>query len=802
MIYHRILIFIFIIVISSVAFAENIHIRGKVRNADNEPVEFATVRVVGSYLGTTSDINGSYSLTVSSCDTLRISFTCVGYKSVEHIFISPKNDQTVNVKLYPVDYYLSEIRVSGNETSLNGMANIDVALLGASPDVSGGSLESLLTIMPGVNSSNELSNRYSVRGGSFDENSVYINGVELSRPQLIRSGEQEGMSIINPYLVESVRFSSGGFPARYSDKMSSALDVTYKRPKTFETSVELSLMGGSLAFGTNYKDFSMIHGLRYKNNNSLLTSLDAKGEYDPSFFDYQTNFSWYMGSRWSANLLGNISINRYKFVPKDRITSFGTSNDMKRFKVFFDGKENDIFETYFGALSFNYRQSSSSVFSLLLSTFRTGEKVSYDISGEYWLNEAGSSSDGQSGPGVGIGKYMEHTRNRLNTTVLSAAVKGLMNVGINHFSYGLNYSHESFRDRSKEWEWRDSAGYSLPILPDGVNLIYNLTSNQDLSYDRISIYGEDALYFDTSYAHMALNVGLRASYCGFNREYLLSPRINVSISPEGRNYVTYRAAAGVYYQSPFYKEFREIVVDDLGNGKVVLNKNIRSPKSIHFLLGTDYQFQVLNRPFKITGELYYKLLSDLISYEYDNLKVTYSGLNDSKGYIAGLDFRLFGQFVPGSDSWISVSLMKTNQTLYGKKVPLPSDQRYSFGLFFTDYFPKIPKLRFSLRGIFSDGLTMTAPRTTRDEAYFRAPSYKRVDVGLVYFLIEERKKGVYKRDFKRHIKSLSFGVDVFNLFDISNVSSYYWVSDVNNLQYAVPNYLTRRQINFRISAEF
>ena len=797
-----ILFFCTLALVSFPMLADNVNISGRVRDNDDKPVEFATVRIAGTAIGTNTDLQGMYKLSVAEKDTIEVVYSCIGFKTVVHKLINPKGDLTMNVKLYPDDVVLDEVEVTGFRNNINGMQSFDTESFKLSPDVSGGSVEAMITTMPGVNSSNEMSSQYSVRGGSFDENSVYINGVEVYRPQLVRSGQQEGLSIINPDLVGNIKFSSGGYPARYADKMSSVLDITYREPEAFEGSVALSLMGGSLSLGTNSGKFSQIHGVRLKKNNSLLSSLETRGEYDPLYFDYQTNMTFKGSDKFSVNLLGNISINDFKFKPTDRETSFGTAQDVKQFKVYFDGQEKDKFETYFGTLSFNYKKSRSTTFSMQLSAFMTNEFVSYDISGEYWLDQAGTGGDESVGGELGVGKYMEHSRNRLKASVLTAALRGTTVVKNNHLTYGITYAHDNFRDRTKEWEWRDSAGYSLPTQPEGVHLIYNLTSRQDISTNRISAFAEDAIYFESSKGYFTLNAGLRMSYWDFNKEFLASPRVNFSFSPLTNNRWNYRLAAGLYYQSPFYKEYRATMVDEYGNGIVTLNRDIKSPRSIHVVAGTDYTFRAMNRPFKISGELYYKNLANFISYEYDNLKVTYSGENDSKGYIMGLDFKLFGQFVPGSDSWISFSLMKTNQTLNGKNVPLPSDQRYSVGLYFTDYFPKFPKLKFSLRGVFADGLTMTAPRISRDQSYFRAPAYKRVDIGVTYQLVGAQKDGVVVRDWKRHFKSINLGLDLFNLFDISNVSSYYWVTDVNNIQYAVPNYLTRRQINFRISAEF
>lgn len=783
------------------AYAENIKIHGKITDQEEKPVEFATIRIAGTSIGTNSDLEGNYSLTVAAKDTVDVIYSCIGFKNVTRRLLDPKGDLTINVKLPSEATDLSEVEVTGFRQNINGMQSIDKESFKTSPDVSGGSVEAMLQTMAGVNSSNEMSSQYSVRGGSFDENSVYINGTEIYRPQLVRSGQQEGLSIINPDMVGNIKFSTGGFPARYSDKMSSALDITYRDPEALEGSVALSLMGASLSFGQSSSKFSQLHGVRLKKNNSLLSSLETKGEYDPLYFDYQTNITYKPSEKLSFNLLGNISLNHFNFKPADRETSFGTSMDTKKFKVYFDGEERDRFETFLGSFSTLYKVNRATSVGLTLSGFQSNEFVSYDISGEYWLDQAGTGGEDAVGGELGVGKYMEHSRNRLKASVFQIGLKGTTVIKSNNISYGLTFQNERFMDRTKEWEWRDSAGYSLPTQPEGVHLIYNLSSRQDLSTSRLAFYAEDALYLETSKAYLTLNGGIRFSYWDFNREFLVSPRVNLNIIPFTNNHWNYRAAVGLYYQSPFYKEYRQAVTDPLGNSNIVLNKDIKSPMSLQFILAADYTFRMMNRPFKLTGEAYYKNLSRLISYEYDNLKINYTGINDSKGFIAGVDFKLFGQFVPGSDSWITFSLMKTQQTLNGKKVPLPSDQRYSFGLYFTDYFPKFPKLRFSLRGLLSDGLTMTAPRITRDRAYFRAPAYKRVDIGVSYQLVGAPTEGVRPYNFWRHFRSIIIGLDCFNLFDMTNVSSYYWVTDVNNIQYAVPNYLTRRQLNLRLSIE-
>lgn len=781
------------------AAAQNVKINGKIIDQEDKPIEFATVRIGGTAVGTNTNLEGGYMLSIAPRDTLELIFTAIGYRSVKRTLVDAKGDITLNVKMLPEDHMLDEVQIQGYRPNSQGMQNIDVENLKVSPDVSGGSVESLIGTMAGVTQNNEMSSQYNVRGGSFDENSVYINGIELYRPQLISNGQQEGLSIINPDMIGSINFSSGGFSARYSDKMSSVLDITYREPQAFEGAVSASLMGGSIMIGQNSGKFSQLHGARLKKNNSMLSSLDSKGEYDPTFFDYQLNMNYKPNDKIAVNLLGNINLNHYNFKPHDRETSFGIADDVKKFKVYFDGEEKDRFETYLGALSVTWRPSQVFTLQSGAGAFLTNEFVSYDISGEYWLDQAGTSGSGGIGGEQGVGKYMEHSRNRLKASVFQVWTNARTQIARQNISIGLQYQHETFRDRTREWEWRDSAGYSLPTAPEGVHLLYNLTSRQDVVTNRIAFFVQDTYHLNTDAAFMTFNGGVRVSYWDFNKETLVSPRFNFSISPAAFNRWTYRAAFGWYYQSPFFKEYRRAVQDEVGNGTVELNRNIKSPRSIQVILGTDFTFRALNRPFKLTAEAYYKNISRMISYEYDNLKVNYSGVNDSKGYIMGLDLRFFGQFVEGSDSWISFSLMKTQQELNGKKMPMPSDHRYSVALFFTDYFPKFPKLKFALRGIFSDGLTMVPPRQSRDVTWFRAPAYKRVDIGLSYQIVGSP-KGEQPR--KGWLKDLTIGVDLFNLFDITNVSSYYWITDVNNLQYAVPNYLTRRQFNVRLSMEF
>ena len=781
-----------------------VKISGVVTDSENEPLEFVTVKIKGTAIGTITEAGGRYSLTAPEADTIRVIFSCIGFEESKRRLIDASGEVTLNVKMSPASYALGGIEVSDYRKQTSGMQTIDNGSYRLSPDVSGGSVESLLTTMAGVSAANEMSNSYSVRGGSYDENSVYINGIEVYRPQLVSSGQQEGLSIINPDMVGAIGFSTGGFDASYADRMSSVLDIAYRQPEAFEGSVAVSLMGASAAIGSSSRNFSQLHGIRYKQNASLLGSLEEKGDYDPRFFDYQTSMTYAFSPKVKLSVLGNVAVNNYKFIPHTRTTKFGTSTDAKEFTVYFDGMEKDRFETYFGAATLSYKPSKKTEFALQASGFFTNELVSYDISGEYWLDQAGAGDADNGGVGgeLGVGRYHEHARNRFKASVVDIALKGATGIRGHNLNYGLGFKHETVFDRAREWELRDSAGFSLPADPDAVRVIYNLSSRNDLASNRFSAFVRDSYRFESSAGFFNIDAGVRFSYWDYNKEFLVSPRARVGFVPQSMSRLALGLTTGLYYQTPFFKELRLPHTDAEGNEIITLNSSIKSQRSFQLILGADYTFRAFGRPFKLSGEAYYKALSNLIPYEIDNLKIVYAGQNLSKGFATGVDFKLFGQFVPGTDSWLSFSLMKTQEDIGGIKVPRPTDRRYSFALFFTDYFPKLPKLKFNLRGVLSDGLPMTAPHESRDKGYFRAPAYKRVDVGLAYGLVVPDASGVRRSGFLRYFKSVWLGVDVFNLLGISNVGSYYWVTDVNDIQYAVPNYLTGRQFNVRLSVEF
>ena len=800
-----IILFLLLSAIFAVSAQDIVKINGRVIDADNQPIELALVRIAGTTTGTTTNLEGKYELKVSTADSVVVVFSCLGYKTEEHLLKNPKGDMKINVQLQKKSIDLGEVVVTEFQKQQGTMQKIKASDMRLMPNTSGG-IEGMLATFAGVNSSNELSSQYSVRGGNFDENIVYINGIEIYRPLLVRSGQQEGMSVINPDLVSSISFSSGGFSAEYGDKMSSVLDIQYKRPEALEVSLSGSFLGATASVGHSTGKFTQLHGVRYHTNSTLLSSLDVKGEYNPSYFDYQTYMTYKFTDKFEVALLGNIAINNYQFTPFERSTSFGTAYDTKSFTVYFDGMERDVFETYFGSFSANYRPAKDNEISFQFSAFRSNEFVSYDISGQYWLdelaNDGGPSSENTPTKGdLGVGTYHEHARNRLIATVVSASLKGAHRVAGNDIRWGVTYNREQIYDYLREWEMRDSVGYTLPYEGDNINMIYNIISENRLASNRISAYLQDTYKLRTEAGLFSFNGGVRISYWDFNNECIVSPRASVTFIPEKNDNFTFRVAGGIYYQAPFYKEFRDTISQGNNNFVVHLNDRIKSQQSIQIVAGGDYTFRAFDRPFKFSLEAYYKKLNDLIPYEANNVKLWYSGKNESEGYAAGLDLKLYGEFVPGTDSWLSFSLMRTEEKINGVWVPRPTDQRYSVGIFFQDYVPRLPMLKISLKGIISDGLTFGSPMKGRAEGYYRAPAYKRVDLGLTYILIGGEEQWS-KNGFWRNIKGATIGVDIFNLFDFANVNSYTWVTDVNNVQYAVPNYLTRRQLNVRIAVNF
>ena len=772
---------------------EKVKLSGRVVDDAQDPIVFAIIKVKGQAAGTTTDLQGKYSLEFNSADTVIVSFSMMGYAGKEKVLTRPRGDLRLNITLQPQSFDMGEVTVKEVRRQLNSTQHINKENLKRMPSTTGNAVEEMVATQAGVSTHNELSSQYNVRGGSFDENSVYINGVEVYRPLLISSGQQEGLSVINSDMVESINFSAGGFAAEYGDKMSSVLDITYKKPKNFEASASASLLGANLYVGYARRGFSMTHGIRYKTNQYMLGSLETKGEYNPRFLDYQTYISWSPNRKWSLDFIGNISQNKYDFYPADRHTNFGTMHDVKSFKVYFDGKEEDLFRTFFGTLNLTHHFSERTKLSLLGSAYITKEQETYDIQGQYWLDETNTTEQ------LGVGTYLEHARNYLNANMKSMKLVFNHKANAHDIRAGLTWKHEKISENSREWEMRDSAGYSIPHTGNRLDLIYNLRSKNSISSNRMEVYGQDTWRFVNKAGIFSLNYGARLSYWNWNKEWLFSPRVSLGLIPSFNEDFTFRFATGLYYQSPFYKELRDTVTAN-GSTKVVLNQDIKSQRSYQVVLGGDYKFKLMNRPFKFTTEVYYKALSNLIPYNVDNVKIVYYGGNVGTGYTTGIDFKLFGEFVEGTDSWISFSLMKAEQKVNGKSFPQATDQRYNLNFFFSDFFPGTSRWKMTLKACIADGLPFGPPHTGLERMAFRAPAYKRVDIGMSYRLLDNEEKRNQKK-FVRHLRNVWLGVDCFNILGISNVSSYYWVTDVTNQQYAVPNYLTGRLINARILIE-
>lgn len=782
---------IYILLLCAVAaHSQSFVLQGRVTDEQMNPIELASVSCLQQGKVTMTSLKGEFSMTLQSADSVVVRFSMVGYKTKTRVLRNPRGKQTLQVVLYS-NNVLSDVVVTGTKQQTGQTQDINKEDLRHMPSTTGNAVEELIQGQAGVSTHNELSSQYNVRGGSFDENSVYINNIEIYRPLLVRSGQQEGLSIINPDMVEKIGFSTGGFEAKYGDKMSSALDITYRFPKKLEASATASLLGASAYVGYGNKKFSISNGIRYKTTQYLLGTMDTKGEYRPNFIDYQAFLNYTPNDRWRISFLGNISDNHYNFYPEDRETSFGTMEDVKSFRVYFDGQEKDVFRTYFGSLDITRNFGKNTSLSLIASAFHTKEQETYDIQGQYWLTQTETSEN------LGVGTYFQHARNYMKANVQSVKLLLKTKTKKHTIETAVTFKSERIKENSVEYEMRDSSGYSIPHTGESLHMIYSMRARNTLKANRIEAYAQDTYRFTSKGEHtlFTLNYGVRLSHWSFNGETTVSPRLSLGVIPAFNHNVTMRFATGLYYQAPFYKEIRDTTAID-GVTYATLNKKTKSQRSIHFIAGMDYRFKMSNRPYKFTAEAYYKALSDLVPYSVNNVKVVYYGNNECSGHAAGLDMKLYGEFVPGYDSWISLSLMDTNMKLNGKNIPLPTDQRYAVSLYFTDYFPGTERWRMFLKLAYADGLPFSAPHQELESNVFRAPAYKRADIGLNYRLVnnENRQNG-------RFFKNVWLGLECLNLFGINNVNSYYWITDVTNQQYAVPNYLTGRQINFRVSVD-
>ena len=784
--------------------AQEFTLQGRVTDDDNNPVELATVSVASQGKVAFTSLRGEFSMHLHSADSVAVKFSMIGYKTKVRVLRKPRGKQTLQVILHADATMLGDVNVTGEKIQSDQTQDIKVKDIRMAPSANGNGVEGIIQQQAGVSTHSELSSQYNVRGGAFDENSVYINNVEIYRPFLVRSGQQEGLSVINPYMVDKIGFSTGGYGAKYGDKMSSALDITYKTLKAkgkkpvVEGSLAASLLGTDAYIGIGTRKLSWLNSVRYKTTSYLLGSLETKGEYKPNYLDYQTYLSYQPNKRWKIDFIGYISDNHYNFEPSDRETSFGTMENVKSFRVYFDGHEKDRFLTYFGTLGITRNITQNTSLSLLGSAFYTKEQEKYDIQGQYWLDQTETSEN------LGVGTYFEHARNYLTARVMSAKLMLRHKVQKHNVEAAVTLKREHIEENSIEYEMRDSAGYSVPHTGKDLYMIYSMKARNELNANRMEAYIQDTYRFSGGTAdstgngqtHYTLNYGVRMSHLNFNRETILSPRISLAIIPANHENTTLRLAAGLYYQAPFFKELRDTTTV---NGVTVasLNEKIKSQRSIHFIAGYDYRFRMNNQRFKFSAEAYYKALANLVPYSVSNVKVVYYGQNECNGHAAGLDFKLYGEFVPGTDSWLSLSLMDTKMKLNGKSIPLPTDQRYAVNLFFTDYFPGSKKWRMSLKLAFADGLPFAAPHKELETNSFRATAYRRADIGMSYQLLDNS-----RHEKKTFLKNVTLGVDCLNLFGIDNVNSYYWVTDVTNQQYAVPNYLTGRQLNARVLLEF
>ncbi len=810
----KILSIVFLLAMTASLYARNARVYGYVVDQNNVGIELANVVVLNADrpIGTATNKNGYYELLLDEEDTVVLNYSMIGYTSVQQRIIDLREVININVQLLTDEQLLSEIEVRGIKHTQGTMDHIDAATTRVMPDATGGSIESLLITFAGVSQTNELSSQYNVRGGSFDENSVYVNGIEVHRPLLIRSGQQEGLSFVNPEMVENVQFSAGGFGAQYGDKMASVLDITYKRPTAFEASISASLLGAQLYIGHGDSTYSQMHGLRYKTSKYMLGGLATAGNYQPTYIDYQTYITWKVAPKWHMSFLGNVSQNDYRFTPDSLSESFG-GQDAKNLSIYYEGQEKDRFLTAFAALSVKGKVSKEVEIGFDASGFYTNERENFDITGQYVLSNA--PADGST-PGnthaelsnlsdetfdvLGTGIFHQHARNNLEASVVTLAHNGSWKRGNNTLIWGLSGQMEMIRDAISEWEWRDSAGYSMPDNGHTMELYYAMNGSSEMRTARLQAYIQNEHKWHTNSGQWILTVGGRLQWWSWNNEVLPSPRASVEWIPGWKRDMCFRLATGLYYQAPFYKELRDTITDALGVTRIQLNQDLRAQRSVHVVLGGDYYFRAWGRPFKMTAEGYYKYIDRMESYTVDNVRVRYSGRNDSKGYAGGIDLKLYGELVPGADSWISFSTMVARQRFIGSNlwIPSPNEQRWNFSMLFQDYIPQLPQLKFHLKMQFAEGQPYYAPRN--NQAWGRMPTYKRIDIGATYAFNAQTAKFMRKPSAK-HVKQWAIQFEVFNLVGWRNVNSYFWVADAYGQQWASPNYLTGRRYNLKITVD-
>ncbi len=814
----------------SAVLAQQTSISGTVKDAEGTPLEGVRVTVGDFYTLTRSD--GTYKLAIDDGKGLTAFFTSFGYKPDTTVFsIQEGITLTLNKTIALLPNFLDNVDVFDKKARFEnqiGVSKKDIeAFVGPGSDVEG-----IIKTLPGVSSYNELSSQYSVRGGNFDENLVYVNGIQVYRPFLVRNGQQEGLSFVNSQMVQNVKFSAGGFEARYGDKMSSVLDITYRQPDDFGLTLEGSFLGGNLVYEDLMfnKRLSAIVGARYRTNQLLLGSLDTDADFRPRFTDVQAYLTYYLTDDLELSFLGNFSRNNYQVVPNVRTTDFGTFQEALRLQVFFDGREDYDFTTRFGALSTTYTPRKELQLKFTGSAFQTTEQEYFDVIGAYRLgelnNNLGSDDFGEISFLRGVGGFQNYARNRLDAIVANISHDGIYDSEDITWRWGAKVQYEDIVDTYKEWERIDSAGFSVPNSPslnydslvitqfdnqgnprggdlytsidpeDSLKLFESFDSDAAVQSSRITAYVERTQLFEKNGHDYFLNVGLRTHYWTFNKENVISPRVSFSWKPDWKKDMVFRFSSGFYYQPAFYREMR-----DLNGG---LNENIKAQQSIHFVAGNDYQLTIWDRPFKMVTEVYYKILDNLIPYDLDNVRIRYRAVNNSRGFATGLDYRINGEFVKGVDSWLSMSLLSIQEDIEDDGagyLPRPTDQRFNAKIFFQDYLPKDPTFRVSLTLVYGTGLPFGPPQAEPKDRNFRLPSYFRGDIGFSKVLKAEGK--TYKSAFLNQFKSLWVGLEVFNLLARNNTVSYLWIKDIStSREYAVPNYLTGRLLNVKLVAKF
>jgi len=788
--------------------AQQATVFGTVRSDDNNVIQFVNLAVKGTTLGTTTGKDGSYSLTIPANRQVTILISFIGYEGDSAVVnLAAGERKEINLTMKQVATELTSIEVKDQQLRTSTFSRLDPKSITFIPSINA-SVEDLIKTLPGVSSRNELSSQYSVRGGNYDENLVFVNDIEIYRPFLVRSGQQEGQSFLNPDLVSGISFSAGGFDAKYGDKMSSVLDIRYKKPTEFAGSFDISLLGANAHVeGIFAKKFSFLLGARYKTNTYFLKGLDTKGNYKPRYFDIQGMLNYEINKKWEISFLGTFSDNFYKLIPETRETSFGTLSEAYKITIYFDGREVDRYQNWLSALTMTYKPVPNIRLRLISSIYQTYEAETYDISGEYWLGKLetfqNSGESGQVTEIMGVGAYLQHARNYLDGTVFNVEHRGSWEMNNSLTLWGVKYQHEFFKNVMNEWELQDSAGYSLPRPPDSLGVIfpphdsllltYTIRNDNTISTNRISAFIQNTWTFNNRKNDISMTAGLRAIYYDYNGQFSLNPRINISFRPHWKKDVVFRLAGGYYSQPPTFREMTDLT------GNIV--PDLKAQTAIQVVAGSDLYFRAWGRPFKFVAEAYYKYLQNLIPYEIDNLKIRYYGTNDATGYATGIDFRINGEFVKGAESWASISLMRTEEYFEGSWIPRPTDQRLSLAIFFQDYIPKFPTWKVNLTLIYGTGLPFGPPDSPRKDQILRIPPYRRVDIGLSKQIIGERTKFKSGNPF-RVFNSMWITLEIFNLLQINNTVSYLWVTDINGREYAVPNYLTPRMVNLKLIATF